>query len=58
MTKRFNYPLLDLVRRFQLQEVVVDVTLATVPIKRTANVFCTVVDKQGNIADRKELMPL
>ncbi len=38
--------------------VVVDVALATVPIKGTANVFCAVVDVQGNIADREEPMPL
>ncbi len=38
--------------------VVVGVELATVPIKGTANVFCVVVDKEVNIADREEPMPL
>ncbi len=38
--------------------VVAGVALATVPIKGMANVFCAVVDKQVNIADREESMPL
>ena len=38
--------------------VVVYVALATVPIKGTANVFCAVVDKQVNIADYEEPVPL
>lgn len=53
-------PLIIVVVAVQVVVVVVvdDVALATVPIKGTANVFCAVVDKQGNIADREEPMPL